>query len=402
MSALGGDPRSDVVAHQYQKWVYPTPIEDLPSWLGSNWQWFDPSHAYRSFWPDRGYRPEMRILVAGCGTNQAATIAYTNPSSVVVGIDVSSTSLEHQLHLKDKYGLGNLEVRLLPIEEAGEIEGDFDLVMSTGVLHHLADPRLGMQVLGDLLAPDGVLAVMLYATFGRSGVEMMQAVFRDLALTQDESSLAIVKQALAAVPSDHPVRRYIAAAPDLNSDAGLVDTFLHGRDRSYTVQDCLSLVSEAGLEFQDWFFKAPYELAEGDSFVAAVSTLSAAQRWAIAERLNGRLSLHYFMACRPERQSDSFRIDFSSEQRGRFIPEFRYRCRLDGDFVVGPRGSERLDELARGVLSVVDGMRSLDEIAEHVHALTQFDDLMPAEVTEMVSAVLHKLWRRDFLAIGWA
>ena len=47
-------------------------------------------------------------------------------------------------------------------------------------------------------------------------------------------------------------------ARDLRSDAGLVDTFLHGRDRSYTVDDCLDLVTSAGLVFQGWLLKAPY------------------------------------------------------------------------------------------------------------------------------------------------
>ena len=35
-------------------------------------------------------------------------------------------------------------------------------------------------------------------------------------------------------------------------------TFLHGRERSYTVDDCIELVTTAGLVFQGWFTKAPY------------------------------------------------------------------------------------------------------------------------------------------------
>ena len=57
------DPLGDVVSQQYEKWVYPAPIDDLEEWLRGNWQWFDPSHAYRLLWPDRDYRPGMDILV---------------------------------------------------------------------------------------------------------------------------------------------------------------------------------------------------------------------------------------------------------------------------------------------------------------------------------------------------
>jgi len=171
--AMPADPLADVVSGQYEKWVYPEPIRDLPAWLAGNWQWFDPSHASRLFWPDREYRPDLDVLIAGCGTNQAAVFAYTNPGARVVAIDVSQPSLDHHRFLKDKYGLKNLALHRLPIEEVGTLGQDYDLVVSTGVLHHMADPKAGMRALAARLRPDGVAAIMLYARYGRIGVEML-------------------------------------------------------------------------------------------------------------------------------------------------------------------------------------------------------------------------------------
>jgi SAM-dependent methyltransferase len=62
-------------------------------------------------------------LVTGCGTNQAAALAYTNPGAKVVAIDVSQPSLDHHQYLKEKYAMKKLEP------------------------HHLADPKIGMQAL---------------------------------------------------------------------------------------------------------------------------------------------------------------------------------------------------------------------------------------------------------------
>jgi len=42
-----------------------------------------------------------------------------------------------------------------------------------------------------------VAALMLYARYGRAGVELLQAVFRDRGLSQDAESLRIVKQTTA-------------------------------------------------------------------------------------------------------------------------------------------------------------------------------------------------------------
>jgi len=89
----------------------------------------------------------MDILVVGCGTNQAPTLAYTNPQARVVGIDISQESLDHRRFLKHKHGSDNLELFLLPIEDVSALGRDFDLIVSSGVLHHMAAPQTGMDAL---------------------------------------------------------------------------------------------------------------------------------------------------------------------------------------------------------------------------------------------------------------
>jgi SAM-dependent methyltransferase len=111
------DPHADVVSRQYERLRYPRPIEDLEALPDGNWFWFDPSHFHRMLWPDRDYKPDLDILIAGCGTNQAAVFAYGNPGAKVVGVGISRPSLDHQQYLKDKHGLWNLELHLLLIEE---------------------------------------------------------------------------------------------------------------------------------------------------------------------------------------------------------------------------------------------------------------------------------------------
>ena len=65
----------DVVVRQYERYRYPGPIRDLEAWSRDTWQWFDPRHAQRVLWPNRACKPDLDILIAGCGTNQAAVFA---------------------------------------------------------------------------------------------------------------------------------------------------------------------------------------------------------------------------------------------------------------------------------------------------------------------------------------
>lgn len=390
---MSPDPRADVVTRQYERWSYPEPIADLPGWLEHHWEWFDPSHAHRILWPDRGYRPNLDVLVAGCGTNQAAAIAYTNPAARVVGIDVSAPSLHHHEVLRDRFGLRNLELHRLPIEEVGSLGRDFDLIVSTGVLHHMASPQAGMDALASCLRPDGVLAVMLYARYGRIGVEVMESVFADLDLHQNETSLSLVRDGLAVLPGDHLVRAYLSAAPDLQFDAGLVDTFLHGRARSYTVDECLDLVATSGLVFQDWFFKSPYEPhpTPGNAFVATVAALPDRQRWSIMERINAANACHFFMACRADRPDAQYRIDLQGPNVHAYVPMFRHRCALEGDTLVTPGARLRLTPTQATVADHVDGRRTVGEIAEQA-----------SDAWSAVGGVLwlRTLWEQDVIAFA--
>jgi SAM-dependent methyltransferase len=395
-------PLADVVSSQYAKWVYPEPIVDLPGWLAGNWQWFNPSHAHRMFWPACGYKLDLDILVAGCGTNQAAVFAFTNPGARVVAIDVSQPSLDHHRFLKDKYGMQNLELHRLPIEEAGSLGRDFDLVVSTGVLHHLADPVVGAQSLAARLRPDGVMALMLYARYGRIGVEMLQAVFRDLGLKQNEASVLMVKEAIASLAPDHPLRSYIAMAPDLAFDAGLVDTFLHGRDRSYTVADCLDLVTSAGLVFQEWFLKSVYypPPTPGNAFHAAVAALPDEKQWHVMERINARNGCHFFTACRADRPADTYRIDFASPAAVGYVPEFRFRCGLEGTEVFRYDWRMPLDPVQLALVQHVDGRRTIGEIVAAAATSGVLPPRGEAELEALGRNVFRSLWQRDFLAMA--
>jgi SAM-dependent methyltransferase len=387
---MTSSPHLGVVSNQYERWMYPQPILDIPTWLASNWQWFDPSHAHRLLWPDRGYRPGMDILVAGCGTNQAAIIAFTNPTARGTAIDVSQPSLDHHSYLKSRYEMKNLELNRLAIEDVESLGRDFDLVISTGVLHHLADPAVGMAALGRCLRADGVAAVMLYARYGRTGVEMVQGAFRDLGLGQSDASLLIVREALALLPQDHPVKSYLAIAPDLNFDAGIVDTFLHGRERSYTIDDCLELVSGAGLVFQDLFLKAPYYPPSSPTNVIwhAISKLPRERQWAVMERVNVRNGCHFFTACRRERPVESYLVDFNPASALGYVPSLRYRCALSGRQLSRHNWSMTLDTSQRDLVQCMDGQRTIAAIAAGA-----------AQDVTTAFATFRSLWQLDMLDI---
>jgi SAM-dependent methyltransferase len=393
-----------VVSRQYERWRYPPPITDLNAWIVNNWEWYDPAHAHRVLWPDRDYRPDLDILIGGCGTNQAAVFAFNNPGANVVAVDISQPSLDHQQYLKDKHGLHNLRLRLLPIEELSTLERQFDLVVSTGVLHHMADPLVGLKSLAGCLRPDGVLALMLYGKHGRIGVELLETVFRDMGLGQDEASVQVVKDIIATLPPDHPLQSYLRRASDLKDDAALVDTFLHGRARNYTVDECLEFVDSAGLVFQGWYHKTPYypqDLAgQPATYYPTVNALPDNKIWSVMERLQTMNGCHFFMACHPERPKSSYQIDFSAPAALDYVPVFRYRCGLAGNEIYWPGSRVGLNASQLPFVQQIDGRRSIREILTNLARVHGSTSAGMADAERFARDLFRTLWRVDFVAMA--
>ncbi len=108
--------------------------------------------------------------------------ALREPDAHVTAIDISQTSLRHTRDLQRKYDLRNLDLHQLAIEQVSRLGKTFDQIVCTGVLHHLADPDIGLRSLRDVLAQNGAMHLMVYAKYGRGGIYMMQEYCRLLGI----------------------------------------------------------------------------------------------------------------------------------------------------------------------------------------------------------------------------
>jgi len=391
---------STLVARQYEAFAYPEPFADLKAEVAKGYyQVGDPSLYGPVLWPrGRPQRP-LKILVAGCGTLQAAYAAYMNPDDAVVGIDLSETSLAHERYLQERHGLDNLKLFKGDLLEVGSLGETFDVILSTGVLHHLADPGAGLAALRDVLAPDGVMVLMLYGQTVRTGVYMLQDAFRRIGVPQDENGVARVRGILAELPARHYAQDYIGAADELKHDTALVDTFLHPQDRAYTVPQLLDLVEASGLSFQNWVDNLPYWRngfwGPDSAVAAAVDSLPARDHWAAVEMLSQATGMHAFTV--RHAGADVAMVDFDSEDWRQFVPHPApgLARKAVGLFV---RGGYELNcsELEQFVLDGVDGTRTIEEIVD-VPALAE---IPVSERDEFARRYFEHLWKLGHVMIA--
>ncbi|MFY9709258.1 MAG: class I SAM-dependent methyltransferase [Candidatus Cybelea sp.] len=327
----------------YERHPYPPPADDLDNYRRA---WDDDRRRADShlFWPHEPYRDDRSILVAGCGTSQAAHYAVRWPRARVVGIDLSENSIAYELELKRKHNLDNLEVRQLAVERAGELGEPFDYVVCTGVLHHLAGPDAGLRALREVLTPHGALHLMVYAPYGRAGVYMLQDYCRHLGIGWSEREINDLAATLKTLPPDHPLVPLLRDSPDFGSAGGLADALLHPQDRAYTVAEFLGLMDRTGLKFGRWLRQAPYlpdcGAIANAPHAALLRKLALTEQFAALELLRGTMVRHAAVAYRDDAPARR-EVEFDNDSWVEYVP-----IRLPGTIAV----RERLPAGAAAVL----------------------------------------------------
>src|SRR5262245_57210715 len=249
---------SDPIGAFYTQHPYPPPVDNLDR---AREDWSDEYRRraeFHMFWPHRRYPARLDILVAGCGTWQAAKYAISGSDSRVIGIDISPTSLAYTEQLKRRHALTNLTTTLLPLERVAELGRSFDLIVCTGVLHHLADPDAGLRALRKVLKPDGAMYLMVYAPYGRTGVYMLQEYCRRLGIGTSDREIHDLVATLESLPQHHLLVALLRGSRDARNADALADVLLNPRDRSYSVPQLLDCINRHDLVFERWYWQAPY------------------------------------------------------------------------------------------------------------------------------------------------
>jgi SAM-dependent methyltransferase len=308
----------------YDRYPYPRPVDNLEQYRQL---WQDPQRRradHHLFWPDKPYRENHSILIAGCGTSQAAKHALRWPMAQVTGIDISATSVQCTEALKRKYDLSNLQVHQLPIDRLNTLEKTYDQIICTGVLHHLGDPDAGLAALRGALEPDGAMHLMVYAPYGRTGIYMLQEFCKRLGIRATDEGIRDLITALRALPPGHPLENLLRSAPDFRQEAALADALLHPQDRAYSVPQFLDFVDKAGLTFSRWVKQAPYSARCGVMTqipqASMMAQLSLAEQYAAVELFRGTLVRHSAIVYRNEGSGASQPISFTGDDWLRYVP----------------------------------------------------------------------------------
>ena len=377
------------VRDQYEAFPYPprNPSDEKVR-LENSWHDFLELINFYCFKGRNNFSQECRVLVAGGGTGDqtiflAEQLRY-NRRAEVVHLDISEKCNEIAKRRAEVRKLVNITWVHGSVLDLPSLKlGPFDYINCVGVLHHLEDPKAGLQALRSVLKADGAISLMLYGKYGRTGVYQLQELLRRLNFdeTDLEAKLANTKIVLDSLPKTNWFKRSEAIIGDHKEfgDAGIVDLLLHAQDRAFTVDELYDLVEGCDLRVIELIERgrSKYKVEayiRDKRILEKLGTLPRRQQQALAELLAGDMIVHNFYVARQDdtiaslddlRNVPFFFLDpplnvLESIERssGQSVKVKSTLYAAPVEFVPGP--------YTRDIFKYLDGERSLKELFEQI------------------------------------
>jgi SAM-dependent methyltransferase len=170
---LPGDARTDAVRRFYDRAPFPgyAPRESLQALH---------ARAERSAFArliNHAIAGDARIVEIGCGTGQMC-LYLARADRVVVGADLARAALRLGAAAAQRFGLDRVQFVETDLLRPGLRAGSFDVVYSSGVLHHTPNPRASFASLAQLARPGGTIVLGLYNAFARVPLRLRRVVAR--------------------------------------------------------------------------------------------------------------------------------------------------------------------------------------------------------------------------------
>lgn len=202
-----------------------------------------------------------QVVELGCGTGQMALfLAMTG--RMVIGVDLSRASLELGAEAAKRLGVDGVLFVETDLRAPGLRPGAFDVVLSSGVLHHTPDPRVSFASMAQMARPGGYLVLGLYNAFARLPHRLRRGVAR--------------LSGFRLIPFD-PVLRERRSEP-ARRRAWLRDQYQHPEEHRHTLREVKRWFEENDIEYVRAY---PSALLGGDQVSGAGLFSPAEDDWAL-------------------------------------------------------------------------------------------------------------------------
>ena len=243
---VSNEVRQQYEENPYPRWKYTNKISpgNFFIWLNSE---IKPNNIK---YTDKFNNPN--VLVAGCGTGShcIATTRYENAN--ILAIDLSLSSLAYAKRKTMELDHKNIEFLQADILKLNKLKRKFDIIESSGTLHHMIDPIAGLKVLVDLLEPHGYLKLGLYSELARQHLNKAQELIKTKNLKNTNENIKNFRQDIIKKKVSPLIQKAIHSG-DFYYTSGARDMLFHTQEHLFTIPKISKILKDFNLEFLGFY-----------------------------------------------------------------------------------------------------------------------------------------------------
>lgn len=197
-------------------------------------------------------RAEIDILIAGCGSGRQTVLTCNNfPAAKITAIDLSRASIAYSIRKTREYGVDKRVTHLhADILELGLLEKQYDLIMCSGVLHHMEKPEDGLKVLKGLLKPGGAMNIGLYSDIAREKIVKAREEAQRRNIPPTKKGISSYREDIKALSECQELKQMLQLN-DFYTTSACRDLLFHVQEHRFTFLTLKDFLGGCDLEFLD-------------------------------------------------------------------------------------------------------------------------------------------------------
>ncbi len=190
---------------------------------------------------------KLKVLVAGCGTGNQILHTQNYKNAQVTAIDLSLPSLAYAQRKINELRIDNVELIQMDILEVSLLKEQFDIILCSGVLHHMDDPSKGLKTLLGILKNNGFLKLGLYSEQSRQDIVKARNYISTKKLQTNEDNIRDFRQKI--ISGELSELKSFKSIGDFYSLSEFRDLCFHAQEHRFTINQLQETLKSNELEF---------------------------------------------------------------------------------------------------------------------------------------------------------
>ena len=243
---------------------------------------------------------QLKILIAGCGTGNQIIQAERFKNAQITAIDISKSSLSYAQRKINELKINNIEIIQMDILEVSLLEHEYDIIMCSGVLHHMNNPINGLKALLKVLKKEGYIKLGLYSEIARQDIIKARKYIANNNILRNKEGIKVFREDV--ISNNVKQIQNIKNWNDFYTTSECRDLCFHTQEHRFTITQLKEALHSNKLQFLGFYLpqkiKALYQ-----KYYPEDVTQTNLQNWRIFEEKhpNTFRSMYQFWICKTNR-----------------------------------------------------------------------------------------------------